>query len=125
MMIFSYQTRGAMAQVLFVIPDAATQTFLYKHVGVMHVPSVLSEIASASPEALKAMLTEILANNKVLYAAAPVKHVFNSAVEDLARWALHDGWIVENGALVRITPAAEEGNWDSGQISSGHSGERA
>lgn len=108
MMIFSHQTRGAMVQVLSTISNAATETFLYKHLGVTHVTSVLSELSSAPPNAAKAMLSEILANNKVLYGAASVKHVFTSAVEDLSRWALHDGWVVENGTLVRITPAAEE-----------------
>jgi hypothetical protein len=107
-MIFSHQTRGAMAQVLSTISSAAAETFLYKHLGVTHVPSILSEIASAPQDAARAMLSEILANNKVLYGAAPVKNVFASAVEDLSRWALHDGWIVENGTLVRVTPVAEE-----------------
>jgi len=54
------------------------------------------------------MITEILANNKILRSEAPVKHVFESGVADLERWAFHDGWIVENSALVRVTPAAEE-----------------
>ena len=108
MMIFSHQTRGAIAQVLSVISPAAAETFLYKHLGVSEVFSFLRMMASAAPESLKTMLNELLTNNKVLYAAAPVKHVFNSALDDLARWALHDGWIVENGTLVRVTPAAEE-----------------
>jgi len=108
MMIFSHQTRGAIVQVLSTISTAATETFLYKHLGVSEVLSFLSALASAPPEALKAMLTELLANNKILYGAAPVKHVFKSGIEELERWALHDGWIVENGTLVRVTPAAEE-----------------
>jgi hypothetical protein len=108
MMIFSHQTRGAIAQVLSVISTAGAETFLYKHLGVSEVFSFFRMLASATPEALKTMLNELLTNNKVLYAAAPVKHVFNSALDDLARWALHDGWIVENGTLVRVTPAAEE-----------------
>lgn len=108
MMIFSHQTRGAISQVLLTISTAAAETVLYKHLGVSQVPSFLPVLASAPPEALKAMLTELLANNKLLYAAAPVKHVFKSGIEELERWALHDGWIVENGRLVRITPAAEE-----------------
>jgi hypothetical protein len=54
------------------------------------------------------MLTELLANIRLLYAAAPVKHVFNSGIEEFERWALHDGWIVEEGALVRVTPVPEE-----------------
>ena len=67
MMIFSHQTRGAMAQVLSTISSTAVETFLYKHLGVSEVPSLLSELVSAPPEALKAMLTEILENNKILY----------------------------------------------------------
>ncbi|MFH1741471.1 MAG: hypothetical protein ABIH23_20895, partial [bacterium] len=106
MMIFSHQTRGAIVQVLSTISTAAAETFLYKHLGVSEVLSFLSVLASAPPEALKAMLTELLANNKILYGAAPVKHVFKSGIEELERWALHDGWIVENGTLVRVTPAA-------------------
>jgi len=108
MMIFSHQTRGAIAQVLSTIPTTAAHTFLYKHLDEWQVPSFLPVVASAPPEKLKAMLTEILANNKILRSEAPVKHVFVSGVEELARWVLHDGWIVENGTLVRVTPAAEE-----------------
>lgn len=108
MMIFSHQTRGAIAQVLSTISTSGAATFLYKHLGELQVSSFLSVLAYASPEALKAMLSELLTNNKILYAAAPVKHVFMSGVEELERWALHDGWVVEEGALVRVTPAAEE-----------------
>ena len=108
MMIFSHQTRGAISQVMLTISTAAAETFLYKHLGVSQVPSFLPVLASAPPEALKAMLTELLANNKLLYAAAPAKHVFKNGIKELERWALHDGWIVENGTLVRVTPAAEE-----------------
>jgi hypothetical protein len=107
-MIFSHQTRAAIVQVLSTISTATAETFLYKHLGVSKVPSFLPVLASAPPEALKAMLTELPANNKILYGAAPVKHVFKSGIEELERWALHDGWIVENGTLVRVTPAAEE-----------------
>ena len=108
--IFSHQTKGTMAQVLSAISASGAETFLYKHLGYEqhHGPSFLPIVASAPPEALKNMLTEILANNKILYSEAPVKHVFKSGVEELERWALHDGWIVENSALVRVTPAAEE-----------------
>lgn len=108
-MIFSHQTRGAIAQVLSTISTDATATFLYKHLGIEErVPSFLPEVAAAPPEALRNMLTELLARNKILYSEARVKHVFVSGIEELARWALHDGWIVENETLVRVTPAAEE-----------------
>ena len=108
MMIFSHQTRGAIVQVLSAISTETAETFLYKHLDELQAPSFLRVVAFAPPEALKAMLTELIASNKILYKSAPVKHVFNSCVEDLERWALHDGWIVENGTLVRVTPAAEE-----------------
>ena len=107
-MIFSHQTRGTIAQVLSTMLPQGAETFLYKHLGVSDVFPLLPMLESAPPEALVAMLTELLANNKLLYAQAPVKHVFNSGIEELARWALHDGWIVENDTLVRVTPAAEE-----------------
>lgn len=37
-----------------------------------------------------------------------MKHIFDDAVRDLARWALHDGWTAEGNALVRLAPTAEE-----------------
>lgn len=107
-MIFSHQTIGTIAQVLSTILPLQAETFLYKHLGVSDVFPFLPVLKFAPPEALVAMLTELLTNNKLLYAKAPVKHVFNSGIEELARWALHDGWIVENDTLVRVTPAAEE-----------------
>lgn len=108
MMIFSHQTRGAIVQVLSAVSTTAAETFLYKHLGEFGIVSYLPVVASAPPAALKAMLAELLANNKILYKEAPVKHVFLSGVEDLKRWALHDGWTVEEGRLVRLTPVAEE-----------------
>lgn len=108
MEIFSHQTRGAISQVLTTISSTGAEIFLYKHLGALHISSFIQALAGAQHDALLAMLTELLANNKVLYAAAPVKHVFTSGIEELERWALHDGWIVEESALVRVTPAAEE-----------------
>ena len=108
MMIFSHQTRGAIAQVLSTVSTETAKTFLYKHLDELQAPSFLRVVAFAPPEALKAMLTELIANNKILYRSAPLKHVFTSGIEELERWALHDGWIVENGTLVRVTPVAEE-----------------
>jgi hypothetical protein len=107
-MIFSHQTRGSIIQVLSILSYDAAQTFLYKHLGVSSEHDFLRVLSPTSDDALKAMLAEILANNRILYRAAEVKHVFISAVEELARWALHDGWVVENGALVRVAPATEE-----------------
>jgi hypothetical protein len=109
-MTFSHQTRGAMAQVLTTVSEDAARTFLYKHTGLLasQMPPIRSILRDASPEVLTSMLFELLGSNKVLRLAAPVKHVFESAVEDLARWALYDGWAVEKTTLVRVTPLAEE-----------------
>lgn len=65
MMIFSHQTRGAITQVLSAVPTTAAETFLYKHLGISQVPSILHILISAPPDALKAMLTELLAKNKI------------------------------------------------------------
>ena len=107
-MVFSHQTRGVIAQILTAISTGGAETFLYKHLGVANVPSFVGALANASDDALRAMATELIVNNKLIRAAAPIKHVFESGVEDLERWVLHDGWIVEEGGLVRVTPAAEE-----------------
>ena len=108
-MIFSAQTRGTIAQVLLTLSTAGAETFLYKHLGLSQMSSLPSiALASASPEAVKAMVIELVSNNKLLYATAPVKNVFKSGIEELERWVLHDGWVVENGTLVRVTPATEE-----------------
>jgi len=107
-MIFSHQTRGAIVQVLSAISAAAAETFLYKHLGELGIVAHLPVVATAAPDVLKAMLAELLINNKILYKEAPVKHVFLSGIEELRRWALHDGWTVEEDRLVRLTPVAEE-----------------
>lgn len=109
-MEFSHQSRGTMAQVLAVSSDDAVRTFIYKHLGViaskLQRPRVIMK--EAAPEVVRSMLVELLAGNKVLRAAAPVKHVFDDAVGELERWALHDGWIIDGTTLVRVTPLAEE-----------------
>ena len=107
MRVFSHQTRGAIAQILTFISADAAKTFLYKHLGVSNV-SFLAALDDAPDDALRAMATELLENNAFLRAAAPIKYVFESGVDDLERWVLHDGWIVEKGALLRVMPAAEE-----------------
>lgn len=105
--VFSHQTRGAIAQILTTISTDGAEAFVYKYLGVRESP-FLKVVADAPADALRAMVTELLSNNKLVRAKAPVKNVFDSGVDDLARWALHDGWIVEGGVLVRVTPAAEE-----------------
>jgi len=62
-MIFSHQTRGTIAQVLSTMLPQGAETCLYKHLGVSDVFPLLPVLESAPPEALVAMLTELLANN--------------------------------------------------------------
>ena len=109
-MEFSHQTLGTMAQVLAVSSDDAARTFIYKHLGEIasQLPRPRVIMQEATAEAIRPMLVELLATNKVLRAGAPVKHVFDDAVGELERWALHDGWTIEGAALVRVTPLAEE-----------------
>ena len=109
-MEFSHQTRGAMAQVLAVSSEDAVRTFIYKHLGEIasQLPRPRVIMKEATAEAIRPMLVELLAANKVLRAGAPVKHVFDDAVGELERWVLHDGWTIEGTALVRVTPLAEE-----------------
>ncbi len=99
-----------MAQVLAVSSEDASRTFLYKHLGNIgsRVPPPRDLLAGAPSAAVQSMLVEMLGDNKVLRAAAPTKHVFDDAVAELERWALHDGWVIEGNALVRVTPLAEE-----------------
>lgn len=107
-MIFSHQTRGTIAQILAAVSTDGSATFLYKHLGVSIGQPFVSILAKTPDGTLQAMATEIIANNKSLRRAAPVKNIFDSGVEELQRWVLHDGWVVDGGALVRVTPAAEE-----------------
>jgi hypothetical protein len=109
-MQFSHQTRGTMAQVLTVTSDNAARTFVYKHLGIVasQLPPPRALMQQAEPDSIFAMLLEMLARPKILRAGAPVKHVFDDAIDELRRWALHDGFAVEDGQLVRVTPLAEE-----------------
>jgi hypothetical protein len=109
-MEFSHQIRGTIAQVLASSSADAVRTFVYKHLGLIgsKLPRVRTIVNEAPDTVIRTMLVELLSKNKVLRAAAPLKGVFDEAVSELERWALHDGWLVENGELVRVTPLAEE-----------------
>lgn len=109
-MNISHQIRGTMAQVLAASSDDAARTFIYKHIGITdsRLPPLWEVLKETNADAIQPMLVELLAANKVLRAAAPVKHVFDAAVNELGRWALHDGWTIEGTEMVRVTPLAEE-----------------
>lgn len=92
-MEFSHQTRGTIAQVLAASSDDGVRTFIYKHLGVIEskLPPPRALLKEADADAIRAMVVELLAVNKVLRATAPVKYVFEQAVGELQRWVLHDG----------------------------------
>ena len=105
-MEFSHQTRGTMAQVLAASSDDATRTFFYKHLGLsgFQVPRPRDALKQAPVDAIRNILVEMLAADQALRAGALVKHIFDAAVSELKRWALHDGWTIDGSMLVRVTP---------------------
>ena len=109
-MKFSHQIRGTMAQVLGVLSDNAAQIFVYKHFGLTaaNSPPLHMIVENAADETVQSMLVELVSTNKALRTKALIKNVFDEAVGELKRWALHDGWIVDGAVLVRVTPLAEE-----------------
>ena len=109
-MEFSHQIRGTIAQVLASSSDDAVRTFIYKHNGLIgsKLPRPRSILNEAPDNVIRTMLVELLSANNVLRTAAPLKGVFDEAVSELRRWALHDGWLVDGAGLVRVTPLAEE-----------------
>ena len=105
-MLFSHQTRGAIAQTLDAVSEDRVRTFIYKHLGIIKskMPRVRGLLRDAPVEAIKSMLIELLANNQTLRSAASHKDVFDDGVEEIRRWASHDGWVIEEDYLVRDTP---------------------
>jgi hypothetical protein len=87
---------------------------LYKHLGAeldtadTSSAKYLRSIAEASDEDVLALANEFVVHKQAVRADAPTKHVFDSRVGDLERWLLHDGWVADSGAFVRVTPAAED-----------------
>ena len=110
MTLFSHQTKGTIVQLLNAIQYEDARVFFFKHLGIYKAElcDFIYHISNVSDETLREIIREFLSNNKMLRAGAPIKNVFDSGIVDLERWVLHDGWIVENGALLRVTPAAEE-----------------
>lgn len=107
-MNFSHQTIGTMIQFLKYFSNETKGDFLYKHTGYTDLTGFSEIIRDASPEEHKEMLAELLIDNQLLYDEARVKWVFKDSVENLKRWALLDGWIVDNGKLLRLTHEAED-----------------
>ncbi|MFY9610313.1 MAG: hypothetical protein WAU45_17085 [Blastocatellia bacterium] len=113
-MSVSRQVRAAVTQSLTALTVPAARTLLYKHFGAQldradtSSAEYLCVVAEASDEDVLAIANEFVVHQQAVRADAPTKHVFDSRVGDLERWLLHDGWVADSGAIVRVTPAAED-----------------
>lgn len=113
-MTVSRQTRAAVVQVVRAITVPAARTLLYKHLAVELSPfdnsshQYLSIVSQATDDELLALANELAVQRSSARADAPTKYVFDERIGDLERWLLHDGWIADSGALVRVTPSAED-----------------
>lgn len=113
-MALSRQVRASIAQALTALTVSAARTLLYKHLAVQLDVSdtssirYLQAVASAGDDDVRALANELVVHQQAVRADAPTKHVFDSRVADVERWLLHDGWVADSGALVRVTPAAED-----------------
>jgi hypothetical protein len=113
-MALSRQVRAAIGQALTALTVSAARTLLYKHLGVRVDASdtssirYLQAVSSAEDDEVRALADELVIQQESVRADAPTKHVFDLRIADLERWLLHDGWLADGGALVRVTPAAED-----------------
>jgi hypothetical protein len=111
-MPFSRQVNAAAAQALAALTQDAAETLLYKHLNALPADrgmmAFLHIIAGSGDPAVRDLLTELIAERNQLRHAAPTRHVFDSRIDDLARWLFHDGWQLEDGALAPLGAAVEE-----------------
>lgn len=120
-MCFSHHSRGALARVFAAIGRTGVDTLVYTHTG-FTVEEFRNDRATyigdqddylfvaihlTAEEFTHVAADLVSATNTTARLHAPVKHVFDTAVAQLERWLLHDGWSIEDGILVRVAPAAE------------------
>ena len=113
-MSISRQSLASLAEVLGTVSADSAGLLLYKHVGVQleqHQHGALGRLAvleAANPEAVWSLVSELARETQAIRAGAGQKYVFDGRWREVERWLLHDGWIIDNGELVRVAPAAEE-----------------
>ena len=112
-MAFSRQVyAGAYAQSLAALTRDAAEVLVFKHIADGHIApgqaGLLNSVRGGGDEAVGALAAELVSERPQIQHSAPTRHVFDSRVADLGKWLFHDGWNVEDGALVRIAPAVEE-----------------
>jgi len=111
-MAFGRQVYAASAQALGALSNDAARTLLYKHFGVENpdagMMAYVALMTESGDDAVGGLIAELVAHRNQLRHNAPTRHVFDSRVEDLARWLFHDGWSVADGRLVALGAAVEE-----------------
>ncbi len=113
-MLFGRQTIGSIAQVFTALSVDTVDVLFYKHFGFRtdhygsSVGGYLQVLESVDDDSLRALLGELVRETPAIRVSADTMFVFDAAWRELERWLLHDGWTIESGQLVRLTPAAEE-----------------
>jgi hypothetical protein len=69
----------------------------------------LAAVQASPDDQVSDLIAEIVGQEAHLRHSAPARYVFTGRVRDLAAWLFHDGWAVENGRLVTLAAAVEEG----------------
>jgi hypothetical protein len=68
----------------------------------------LDALENAEDDAIGALVGELVREASAVRAYAPRKYVFDGAWREFERWLRHDGWVIEEGTLVKLSPEAEE-----------------
>ena len=113
-MKFGRETVGSIVQVLSSIERDFVDVLFHKHLGGgssefgVGLTGFLNALEYADEDVLAALVAELVRETSAIRAYAPTKYVFDGAWREFERWLLHDGWAIENGELVRLSPEAEE-----------------
>lgn len=108
------QTMASTAQALAALKDDQAAALMYKHLAIppdLSRASVLNHVShleSGSHGAVIDLVKELISEKAAFRTTAPIRHHFDAQCRTLERWLSYDGWLVEQGELVRIGPAAEE-----------------
>ena len=113
-MPLSRQSLSSIAEVLGAVSGDSAGLLLYKHLWI-RPESIgygalgrLAVLEAADPKDVWSLVTELARETSAIRAGANPRYVFDGRWREVERWLLHDGWVIENGELVRVAPAAEE-----------------
>jgi len=87
---------------------------IYKHLGVYWDEftsgndEFLRVLITAQSDSVNSLVGEIIREKYAVRVDALNKTAFEGRWREIERWLLHDGWVIEDGQLVRLTPEAEE-----------------